>query len=276
MTVLERAPHVMPNLADELATVLESKMKEKGIAVNANNGVKEIISKDDNSLEVVCNDGSALPCDLVVMSVGVLPNSELAKAAGLELGVKGCIKVDDHMQTSDPDIYAVGDAIQVKDYVTGFDTHIPLAGPANRQGRIVADVLCGLNSYYRGSQGTSVCGMFDLCVAMTGQTRASLLRFGRPGGVTGRSKAMNPDDIGTVCVHSPNHANYYPGSTPIHLDLTFDRRTGAVLGAQAVGVQGVDKRIDVISSYIHMKGTVTDLVQAELCYSPPVGGADEG
>lgn len=266
----------MPNLSDELATVLESKMKEKGIAVNANNGVKEIVSKEDNSLEVVCSDGSALPCDLVVMSVGVLPNSELAKAAGLELGVKGCIKVDDHMQTSDPDIYAVGDAIQVKDYVTGFDTHIPLAGPANRQGRIVADVLCGLNSYYRGSQGTSVCGMFDLCVAMTGQTRASLLRFGKAEGVRDRSKAMNPDDIGTVCVHSPNHASYYPGSTPIHLDLTFDRRTGAVLGAQAVGVQGVDKRIDVVASYIHMKGTVTDLVQAELCYSPPVGGREEG
>ena len=176
MTVIERAPHVMPNLSDELATVLEDKMREKGIHVSANNGVKEIVSKEDNSLDIVCSDGSTLPCDLVVMSVGVVPNSELAKAAGLELGIKGCIKVNDHLQTSDPDIYAVGDVIQVKDYVTGFDTHIPLAGPANRQGRIVADVLCGLPSFYRGSQGTSVGGMFDLCVAMTGQTAALLLR----------------------------------------------------------------------------------------------------
>ena len=164
----------MPNLSDELATVLEDKMKEKGIHVCSGNGLKEVISKDDSSLEVVCKDGQSYPCDLVILSIGVTPNSELAKDAGLELGVKGTIKVDATMKTSDDDIYAVGDAIQVKDYVTGLDTHVPLAGPANRQGRIVADVLCGLPSTFRGVQGTSVCGMFDLCVAMTGQTPAML------------------------------------------------------------------------------------------------------
>ena len=127
-------------------------------------------------------------------------------------------------------------------------------------------MLCGIPSYYRGSQGTSVCGMFDLCVAMTGQTRASLLR----------SKALPEEDIGTVSVHSPNHAAYYPGSSLVHLDLTFNRRTGQILGAQAVGEKDVEKRIDVISAYIHMHGTVTDLVQAELCYSPPVRLWGEG
>ena len=151
-------------------------MKEKGIHVCSGNGLKEVISKNDNSLEVVCKDGQSYPCDLVILSIGVTPNSERAKDAGLELGVKGTIKVDATMKTSDDDIYAVGDAIQVKDYVTGLDTHVPLAGPANRQGRIVADVLCGLPSTFRGVQGTSVCGMFDLCVAMTGQTSTMLKR----------------------------------------------------------------------------------------------------
>lgn len=174
VTVVEQAPHVMPNLSDELATLLETTMKEKGIHILSGNGLKEIISKDDSSLEVVCNDNQAYPCDLVIMSIGVVPNSELAKEAGLELGIRDTIKVDQYMKTSDDDIYAVGDAIQVKDYVTGLDTFVPLAGPANRQGRIVADVLCGLPSYFRGAQGTSVCGMFDLCVAMTGQTPAML------------------------------------------------------------------------------------------------------
>ena len=176
MTVIERASHVMPNLSDELATLLESKMKEKGINVMTLNGLKEIHTKEDNSLELICNDGISIPCDLVIMSVGVVPNSEIAQAAGLELGVKNTIKVDDQLYTSDKDILAVGDAIQVKDYLTGLDVNVPLAGPANRQGRIAADVLCGLPSTYRGSQGTSICGMFDLVVAMTGQTPASLLR----------------------------------------------------------------------------------------------------
>lgn len=177
VTVVEKASHVMPNLSDELATLLEDKMKEKGIHVLSGNGLKSINSKDDSSLEVICSDGEVYPCDLVIMSVGIVPNSELAKDAGLELGVRNTIKVDQTMKTSDDDIYAVGDAVQVKDYVTGMDTFVPLAGPANRQGRIVADVLCGLPSTFRGAQGTSICGMFDLCVAMTGQTPAMLLKF---------------------------------------------------------------------------------------------------
>lgn len=177
VTVVEKASHVMPNLSDELATLLEDKMKEKGIHVLSGNGLKSINSKDDSSLEVICSDGEVYPCDLVIMSVGIVPNSELAKDAGLELGVRNTIKVDQTMKTSDDDIYAVGDAVQVKDYVTGMDTFVPLAGPANRQGRIVADGLCGLPSTFRGAQGTSICGMFDLCVAMTGQTPAMLLKF---------------------------------------------------------------------------------------------------
>lgn len=176
VTVVGRAPHVMRNLSDELATVLEKKMKEKGIHLLTNTSLQEITTKEDNSLELLCSDGTSLPSDLVIMSVGVVPNSELARNAGLELGVKGSIKVDDRMCTSDKDILAVGDVVQVKDFVTGLDTHVPLAGPANRQGRIAADVLCGLPSSYRGSQGTSIFGMYDLVVAMTGQTRASLLK----------------------------------------------------------------------------------------------------
>ena len=170
------APHVMPLLHDELATLLEDAIKEKGIHLVTGNGLKNIEKGEGNELVVVCSDDMKISCDLILLAIGVRPCSDLAKEAGLELGIKGAIKVDETMKTSDDNIYAVGDAVQVKDYVTGLDTHVPLAGPANRQGRIVADVLCGLPSTFRGVQGTSVCGMFDLCVAMTGQTAAMLKR----------------------------------------------------------------------------------------------------
>lgn len=165
---------MMPGLSDELATVLEDRMTECGVHVYSQQGIKEIQSKDDSSLEVVCDNGSSFPCDMVLLSVGVKPNSALAKDAGLQLGVKDCVVVNEKLQTSDPDVYAVGDVIEVNDYVTGQKRHVPLAGPANRQGRVVADVLCDLPSSFRGSQGTSVCGMFDVCVAMTGHTPRSL------------------------------------------------------------------------------------------------------
>ena len=174
VSIVEMAPHVMPLLHDELATVLEDAIKEKGIHLVTGNGLKNIEKGEGNELVVVCSDDMKISCDLILLAIGVRPCSDLAKEAGLELGIKGAIKVDETMKTSDDNIYAVGDAVQVKDYVTGLDTHVPLAGPANRQGRIVADVLCGLPSTFRGVQGTSVCGMFDLCVAMTGQTPAML------------------------------------------------------------------------------------------------------
>lgn len=259
----------MPNISGELASVVEDRLQECGVHVYSNHAIREIKTAEDNSLEVVCNDNTSYPCDLVILSMGVRPNSALAKDAGLKLGVKDSIAVDSSLRTSDPDIYAVGDAIQTLDFATQRPRLAPLAAPANRQARIVADVLCGLPSSFRGVQGTSVCGVFDVCVAATGNTAGTL--YPPAECVRNRGDAVPAEEVCTVCLHSADHATFFPDAYPIHLNLTFDRRDGRVLGAQAVGVNGVDKRIDVISAYIHMHGTVTDLAQAELCYAPQVG-----
>lgn len=260
---------MMPNISGELASVVEDRLQECGVHVYSNHAIREIKTAEDNSLEVVCSDNTSYPCDLVILSMGVRPNSALAKDAGLKLGVKDSIAVDSSLRTSDPDIYAVGDAIQTLDFATQRPRLAPLAAPANRQARIVADVLCGLPSSFRGVQGTSVCGVFDVCVAATGNTAATL--YPSAECVRNRGDAVPAEEVCTVCLHSADHATFFPDAYPIHLNLTFDRRDGRVLGAQAVGVNGVDKRIDVISAYIHMHGTVTDLAQAELCYAPQVG-----
>ena len=259
MSLIELAPHVMPILSDELATILEKTIRDHGIDLHSGSGFESITAESDH-LKVSHTKGTPIECELVILSIGVSPNSELARDCGLSLGMRGSIAVDRQMRTSDPSIFAVGDVVQVTSRVTDKPTTLPLAGPANREGRIVADVLSGLQSEFPGVQGTSVCRMFDLTVAMTGETPASL----------SRSKAMDAEKVETVHVHAANHATYYPGSSMIHLDLCFDRESGRVLGAQAVGKDGVEKRIDVLAAFIQMKATVSDVAQAELCYAPPV------
>ena len=250
----------MPALSGELASIIESTMRSHGIELYTNSGLEGITSQD-SSLCVTHSNGQPITCQLVIISIGVSPNSTLAKDCQLPLGPRGSILVDSHMRTGDPTIFAVGDAVQVTNSVTGLATNVPLAGPANREGRLAGDVLCGFEEEFRGVQGTAVCKVFDLTIAMTGETPDSLKRW----------KAKEAESAECVHVHSPSHASYYPGASPILLNLTFDRKDGRVLGAQAVGTEGVDKRIDVLSVFVQMKAKVSDVAQAELCYAPPVG-----
>ncbi len=205
--------------------------------------------------------GRRLTVQLVVLGVGVRPESGLAKAAGLEIGPRGGIRVDESMQTSDPDIYAVGDAVETYDFVTDERVQVPLAGPANRQGRIAADNALGREQRFRGTQGTAIVRVFDRIAALTGASEKTLRRLGQP--------------YRKVYVHPAHHAGYYPGAEPMTLKLLFDPRDGAVLGAQAVGGAGVDKRIDVLAVAIQGGLTVFDLEETELAYAPPFGAAKD-
>jgi rhodanese-related sulfurtransferase len=211
---------------------------------------------------VITQSGAAVAADLVILSVGVRPETSLAERAGLELGEAGGIRVDESMRTSDPHIWAVGDVAEVREIVTGASCTPFLAGPANRQGRVAADSICGRAATFRGTQTTIVCGFFGLTVALTGATEKTLRRLG----VTGYE---------SICLHPGNHAGYYPGARPLHMKLIFDRTDGRILGAQAVGEEGVEKRIDVISMAIQKRGTVFDLEEAELCYAPQFGAAKD-
>jgi rhodanese-related sulfurtransferase len=221
----------------------------------------EAIEETTDGLVVCLNSGQRLPAQLVIFGVGVRPENKLAVDAGLEVGPRGGIRVNEYLQTSDPDIYAVGDAIEVKDVVSGDQTQVPLAGPANRQGRIAADNVFGRSTEYRGTQGTAILGFFDRTAAMTGASEKALRRANRP--------------FRKVYVHPTHHAGYYPGAEAMTLKLLFDPTTGRVLGAQAVGGAGVDKRIDVLAVAIQAGLTVFDLEEMELAYSPQYGSAKD-
>ena len=202
-----------------------------------------------------------LPVDLVLMGIGVTPDSELAKKAGLALGVKGAIAVDGHMRTSDPDIYAVGDAVEVRHFVTGAKSHIALAGPANKQGRIAADHICGIPSTFTGAQGTSIIKLFDMTAASTGLNE----KMAKAAGV----------DYGKVVTYSASHATYYPGAHNMTIKTLYDPATGRILGAQIVGFDGVDKRMDVLSTAIRAGLTAAALTELDLAYAPPYGSAKD-
>jgi rhodanese-related sulfurtransferase len=206
--------------------------------------------------------GAVYSADLVILALGVRPDTALAKSAGLVLGDRGGIKVDAQMRTSDPDIHAVGDAVEVRDIVTGSDTLLALAGPANRQGRIAADAITGRPSRFRGVQGTAIIGLFGTTAAWTGASEKSLQRLGRTG-------------IEKIYIYPNHHARYYPGAKTIAMKLLFAREDGRILGAQAYGEEGVDRRIDVIATLIQKGGTVYDLEEAELCYAPQYGSAKD-
>ena len=262
VTVLEKLPQVMPPLDPEVAVPLTEHLIAKGVQLHLGDGLARIDEGADGRLIVVAESGASFPADLVILAIGVRPETELAKVAGLQIGSRGGIVVDAQMRTSDPRIWAVGDVVEVPDVVTGQDTVLPLAGPANRQGRVAAESIAGRTTQFRGIQATAVVGVLGLTVASTGASEKGLRR----AGVTSFEK---------VYLHPGHHAGYYPGARPIHLKLLFSVPDGRILGAQAIGLEGVEKRIDVIATAIQFRGTVHDLAEAELCYAPQFGAAKD-
>lgn len=258
--LVELLDQVMPPLDKEMAGIIAQQLILHGVKLHLSDAVE---SFDDagGGVRVKLKSGASLSADLVVLSIGVRPESKLAQDAGLTIGERGGIVVDEHMRTSDPDIYAVGDAVVTKDYVTGADTLIPLAGPANRQGRIAADNIFGRASVYRGSQGTSIVRVFDLVVGMTGASEKVLKRAG-----------LNYEK---VYIHPAHHVGYFPGAQQMSIKLLFAGADGRVLGAQITGGEGVDKRIDVLATAIQAKLTVYDLEEMELAYAPQFGAAKD-
>lgn len=262
VTVVEMADQIMPPLDKDMARLAENHIISKHVKLILGEGFDSV---QNNGKSVRLLSGKSIDTELVILSIGVRPNSELAKEAGLEIGKRGHIVIDEKMQTSNADIYAVGDVIEVKDYITNTPTAVPLAGPANKQGREVAQNILGLSeSSYDGTMGTSIAKIFDMTVASTGLSEKALLRNG---------KKYKKDYFVTV-IHPMSHAGYYPGATPMTVKLIFgaDRK---VLGAQIVGYDGVDKRIDTIATTIHFNGTVDDLSQLELAYAPPYSSAKD-
>ncbi len=261
VTVVEMLDQVMPPLDPEIARLVEHHLEKHGVRLALGDAVAGF-QESGGGLEVLTKSGAAHPADIVILAIGVRPETSLAKQAGLELGGRGGIRVDSHMRTSNPDIFAVGDAVEVTDFVTGQPTLIPLAGPANRQGRIAADVIAGRDSRYRGTQGTAICGVFGLAVASTGASEKLLVRIGDA-------------DFEKIYIAPRSHAGYYPGAKMLSMKVIFRKSDGRLLGAQAAGEDGIDKRIDAIAMAIQMEGTVYDLEEAELCYAPQFGGAKD-
>jgi NADPH-dependent 2,4-dienoyl-CoA reductase/sulfur reductase-like enzyme/rhodanese-related sulfurtransferase len=259
-TVVELQDQVLPPFDKEMTTPIVETLLAKGVTVLLGQSA-DGFEETPNGLVVRLKSGQRLPAQLVILGVGVRPENKLAVDAGLEVGPRGGIRVNEHLQTSDPNIYAVGDAIEVKDVVFGDPTHVPLAGPANRQGRIAADNIFGRAVRYRGTQGTAIVGVFHRTAAMTGASEKALRRANRP--------------FRKVYVHPTHHAGYYPGAEAMTLKLLFDPTTGRVLGAQVVGAAGVDKRIDVLAVAIQAGMTVFDLEEMELAYAPQYGSAKD-
>lgn len=258
VTLIEMANQIMAPIDFEMASILHAHLKEKGVQLILENGVQSFA---EQGKKVILSDGTEIQTDMTILSIGVRPENELAKSAGLELGERGGIVVNDFLQTSNEDIYAVGDAVEVIDYISGTKAMIPLAGPANRQGRIAANNMMGKNEKYQGTLGTSIAKVFDLTVAATGNNEKTLKRLG-----------INYE---VVHIHPSSHAGYYPGAAPIALKVIFDKETGKIFGAQAVGADGVDKRIDVIATAIKGGLTVEDLTNLELSYAPPFSSAKD-
>jgi rhodanese-related sulfurtransferase len=260
-TLVQSQDQVLASFDKEMTTPLVELLSEHGVEVLLNESAVAF-SLGRQGLDVRLRSGRVLSVDLVIVGIGVRPESSLAVAAGLTVGPRGGVRVNDHLQTDDPDIYAVGDAIEVEDFVLGGPTQVPLAGPANRQGRLAANHIFGrMDARYRGTQGTAIVGVFEKTAAMTGASEKVLRRAGRA--------------YRKIYVHANNHAGYFPGAEPIALKVLFDPEGGQLLGAQAVGTGGVDKRIDVLATAIQAGMTVFDLEEAELAYAPQYGSAKD-
>jgi rhodanese-related sulfurtransferase len=262
VTLIEKLNQVMPPLDSEMARLVERYMVKHGVRLELNDGVAGFEQSADGLLEVLTSSGKRHPADIVILAIGVRPETALAKMAGIELGQRGGIRVDEQMRTSDPDIFAVGDAVEVRDFVTGQWTLIPLAGPANRQGRIAADVIAGRDSRYRGTQGTSICQIFEAAIASTGASEKLLTQLG-------------DTDFEKIYLYPNSHAGYYPGAKMLAIKVLFRKSDGRLLGAQVLGEDGVPKRIDSFAMAIQMGCTIYDLEEAELCYAPPFGSAKD-
>jgi len=260
VTLVEKLDHVMGLADPEMAAPLHEELARQGVDLRLNTSVMALERRGD-SLDAVLTGDQRVPCGMVLFAIGVRPETKLAKDAGLELGPTGGILVDDRMRTSDPFIWAVGDAVEVREMVSNQPAVIPLAGPANRQGRIAADNIMGRESRYNATQGTAICKVFDLTFAMTGLTETILRRMEQP--------------YRRIYVFPADHATYYPGAHSIALKLLFAPGDGRIFGAQAVGIAGVDKRIDVIAVAMRAGLTVFDLEDVELCYAPPYGSAKD-
>lgn len=267
VTLLELSDQVMAPVDREMANMLHARIREEGIDLRLRTGlsaIESLVGQPDQTastgLRLTLSDGTRLDTGLLILAIGVKPETLLAAKAGLELGPRGGIKVDAAMRTSDPFIYAVGDAVEETDFVTGESVLIPLAGPANRQGRIAADNMQGRSETYKKTQGTAICKLFDLAVASTGLSEKRLLQLGLP--------------FEKAYVHPGSHAGYYPGAHPVSLKLLF-APDGKIYGAQAIGKDGVDKRIDVLAVAQRAGLTVFDLQDLELTYAPPFGSAKD-
>lgn len=259
VTIVEAAEQILSFMDIEMTKFLVKHMEETGVSVITGDAVNSF--KGDNEIDVVLKSGKTIPVDMVIMAIGVKPETKLAREAGLKIGERGGIKVDEYLRTSDPSIYAVGDAIEVIDFVQGINTLIPLAGPANKQGRTAADNICGRNVKFNGSQGTSILKVFDLTAAKVGNTEWMLKRANIP-----YLKSYT---------HSASHAGYYPGAFVMTIKLIFSPENGKILGAEIVGRDGVDKRIDVLSTAMRSGLTVYDLEELELAYAPPFSSAKD-
>jgi NADPH-dependent 2,4-dienoyl-CoA reductase/sulfur reductase-like enzyme/rhodanese-related sulfurtransferase len=262
VTVVEMADQVLAPLDREYGRLVEDFLGLHGVHVALNDGVAGFEQSENGALEVSTQSGSRYPADLVILALGVRPDTTLATMAGVEIGERGGIRVDEQMRTSNPDIFAVGDAVEVRDFVTGQWSLIALAGPANRQARIAADVIAGRDSHFRGTQGTSIIELFGAAAAWTGASEKAL-------------ESIGDTDCEKIYIYPNSHAGYYPGAKPIAMKVLFRKSDGRLLGAQAVGEDGVDKRISTLALAIQMGATVYDLEEAELCYAPPFGSAKD-
>ena len=259
VTLVEAAPHILAPFDSDMVTIAERELNDHDVNLILNDGVKSF-EEHENELHVKLNSGADLPCDMVILAIGVAPDTKFISTTPIKLGARGHILVNDKMETSVEGIYAVGDSIEVIDYINKSNTAIPLAGPANKQGRIAADNICGLGTTFKGTQGTSVIKVFGLTAAGTGNNERTLQRLNIPYKV--------------IYVHPQSHASYYPGANPMSLKLIFNE-AGKILGAQAMGYDGIDKRIDDIATVIRLNGTVSDLTELELCYAPPYSSAKD-
>ena len=260
VTIVQRPKQLMNPFDADMAAFIHGEMRKHGVRLALGHTVEGFEEKD-SGVDVLLKDEAPLRADMVVLAIGVSPDTQLAKEAGLELGIKGSIVVNDRMETSVPDIYAVGDAVQVKHFVTGQDALIALAGPANKQGRIAADNICGGDSRYSGSQGSSVVKVFDLTAAATGVNETN-------AGKAGLS-------VDSVVLSPMSHAGYYPGGKVMTMKVVFEKETYRLLGAQIVGYEGVDKRIDVLATAIRAGLKATQLKELELAYAPPYSSAKD-
>ena len=259
VTIVEMSNQVIAPIDYDMAAEVHAHLRSKGVKLMLNSALEEI-EETENALYVTVN-GNKYETDMVVMAIGVKPESKMAVDAGIEVNSRGAIKVDSHLRTNIKDIYAIGDVIEITNYITKEKGYVPLAGPANKQGRIVADNICGLGTVYTGTQGSSVMKVFDLTVASTGLNEKEAKHQGL--------------DYGKVFTYSANHATYYPGASMMSIKTIYEKKTGKILGAQIIGSVGVDKRCDVYAVAIRANMTAYDLTNLELCYAPPYGSAKD-